>query len=164
MKRSLGAKTLAMPSPVWVVGAAAAGALNRTAVAGARSAARSLRRPWFPCVGRRVSTPAWFGGRRSPSMCPRRCALGRQTTWASFRGGGDGAPCASAGLTAVPSGLVDALHGRTLPLNPECRLVDSLQFGLQTLFVGEIVDVKVDEEVAGGRIGQAVATRTTATA
>lgn len=79
-------------------------------------------------------------------------------------GRGDGAPCASAGLTAVPSGLVDALHGRTLPLNPECRLVDSLQFGLQTLFVGEIVDVKVDEEVAGGRIGQAVATRTTATA
>ena len=33
------------------------------------------------------------------------------------------------------------------PLCLECRLLHTLKIGLHTLFVGEIVDVKADEEV-----------------
>ena len=165
MKRFLGVKTLAMPSPVSAVGNyAAAGTPNLMAVA---RGATCCSKPPAVSVSLRKATykHAWVVRRRAFTVnIPSVVCAGAADLVGAFSGLGDGDSCAAAGLTAVPSDLVDAPHVREFPLNPECRLVDSLQLGRHMLFVGEIVDVKADEEVLGGRIGQAVAARTAATA
>jgi flavin reductase (DIM6/NTAB) family NADH-FMN oxidoreductase RutF len=56
---------------------------------------------------------------------------------------------ATSELTAVRSHLVDAPYVQEFPLVLECRLLHTLEIGLHTLFVGEIVDVKIDEAVLG---------------
>jgi len=54
---------------------------------------------------------------------------------------------AETGFSAVKSDLVDAPYAAELPFIVECTLLDSIELGLHTLFVGEIVDVKADEKI-----------------
>ncbi len=56
---------------------------------------------------------------------------------------------AAAGLTAVRSDLVDAPYAAQCPVVLECRLRQSLELGVHTMFIGEILDVKVDESCLG---------------
>jgi flavin reductase (DIM6/NTAB) family NADH-FMN oxidoreductase RutF len=55
----------------------------------------------------------------------------------------------STSLTPVRSVLVDAPYVEECPLVLECRLVHTLELGLHTLFVGEILDAKADEDCLG---------------
>ena len=54
---------------------------------------------------------------------------------------------AATGLTAVRAEHVDAPYVKEFPLVLECRLAHTFELGLHTQFVGEIVDVKADDEV-----------------
>ena len=56
---------------------------------------------------------------------------------------------AATGLTPVKSELVDAPYAAEFPFVLECRLLHTLEIGLHTQFVGEIIDVKADAEVLG---------------
>lgn len=56
---------------------------------------------------------------------------------------------ATAGLTAVRSDLVDAPYIAEFPVVLECRLTGSMEVGVHTQFIGEILDVKVDDAVIG---------------
>ena len=56
-----------------------------------------------------------------------------------------------AGLTAVASSLVDAPYIDQFPMVLECSLVKTVELGLHTQFIGEILDLKVDESVLGSR-------------
>ena len=51
------------------------------------------------------------------------------------------------GLRPVKSDLVDAPYVNEFPMAIECKLFKTVELGLHTLFVGEILDVKVDESV-----------------
>lgn len=53
------------------------------------------------------------------------------------------------GLTPVKSELVDAPYGAEIPFVLECRLIETVELGLHTLFVGEILDVKAEEGILG---------------
>jgi len=53
-------------------------------------------------------------------------------------------------LTPVKSDLVDAPYVKEFPLIVECRLVQAIELGLHTLFVGEVLDVKAEEDVLAG--------------
>jgi flavin reductase (DIM6/NTAB) family NADH-FMN oxidoreductase RutF len=53
------------------------------------------------------------------------------------------------GLTPVRAEHVDAPYVGEFPLVLECRLIASFDLGAHTQFVGEIVDVKVDEDCFG---------------
>ena len=48
-------------------------------------------------------------------------------------------------LTPVRSALVDAPYVQEFPMIVECRLAHTVELGLHTQFVGEVMDVKVDE-------------------
>lgn len=48
------------------------------------------------------------------------------------------------GLTPVRSELVDAPYAEEFPMVLECRLLYTLEIGIHTQFIGEIVDVKAD--------------------
>ena len=54
---------------------------------------------------------------------------------------------AATGLTPVKSDLVDAPYIEEFPLILECKLAQTIRLGLHTQFIGEIVDVKIDEAV-----------------
>jgi flavin reductase (DIM6/NTAB) family NADH-FMN oxidoreductase RutF len=56
---------------------------------------------------------------------------------------------AAAGLTPVRSDLVDAPYAEEFPVVLECRLLHTIEIGIHTQFIGEIVDVKGDPEVFG---------------
>jgi len=51
------------------------------------------------------------------------------------------------GLTPVRSGFVDAPYVEEFPFVLECRLLQSLEIGLHTQFIGEILDLKAEESV-----------------
>ncbi|MCF8062667.1 MAG: flavin reductase family protein [Deltaproteobacteria bacterium] len=53
------------------------------------------------------------------------------------------------GLTPVQSELVDAPYVEECPMVLECRLKETVELGLHTQFVGEVLDVKADESVLG---------------
>ena len=53
------------------------------------------------------------------------------------------------GLTAVASEKVDAPYVGEAPFVLECRVKQVVEIGLHTQFIGEIVDVKADEEILG---------------
>jgi flavin reductase (DIM6/NTAB) family NADH-FMN oxidoreductase RutF len=56
---------------------------------------------------------------------------------------------AKVGLTAVASSLVDAPYVEEFPVVMECKVLHTLEIGLHTQFIGEILDVKLDEAVLG---------------
>jgi flavin reductase (DIM6/NTAB) family NADH-FMN oxidoreductase RutF len=73
----------------------------------------------------------------------------RQADFVGIASGRDTDKFAATGLTPVRSELVDAPFGAEFPLVLECRLLHTLEIGLHTQFVGEIVDVKADPAVLG---------------
>ncbi len=59
---------------------------------------------------------------------------------------------ATSGLTPARSTLVDAPYVQEFPLVVECRLFRTIELGLHTQFVGEVMDVKADPGVMTGRL------------
>jgi flavin reductase (DIM6/NTAB) family NADH-FMN oxidoreductase RutF len=54
---------------------------------------------------------------------------------------------ATTGLTPIKSDQVNAPYIEEFPFVLECKLLHTYEIGLHTQFIGEIVDVKVDETV-----------------
>ena len=52
-------------------------------------------------------------------------------------------------LTAAKSKVVDAPYVKEFPLVLECKVVDVAELGMHTQFVGEVMDVKADDEIIG---------------
>ena len=52
-------------------------------------------------------------------------------------------------LTPVRSTLVDTPYVAEFPMVIECRLAHTIELGLHTQFVGEVMDVKVNEAAMG---------------
>ncbi len=54
---------------------------------------------------------------------------------------------AISGLTPIRSELVDAPYVQEFPLIFECKVIHTLEIGLHTQFVGEILGIKADEGI-----------------
>ena len=52
---------------------------------------------------------------------------------------------AKTGLTPVKSDFVDAPYIREFPFNLECKVIQVIEIGLHTQFIGEVMDVKIDD-------------------
>lgn len=151
MKKSLGAKTLAFPTPVWVVGtydadgkpnvmtAAWAGIVNSDPP----SVAVSLRKATY--------THGNILRRKAFTISVPSEEYVREADYMGIRSGAKEDKFAVSGLTPVPSDLVDAPYVKEFPLIIECRLAHTMELGLHTHFVGEIVDVKADARILGSQ-------------
>lgn len=71
----------------------------------------------------------------------------RETDYAGIFSGRDEHKFESLNLTPVQSDLVHAPYIEEFPVSIECRLVNSIELGSHTQFVGEVVGVKADEAV-----------------
>jgi flavin reductase (DIM6/NTAB) family NADH-FMN oxidoreductase RutF len=56
---------------------------------------------------------------------------------------------AGTGMTPVKGDLVDAPYIAEFPFILECRLIRTIELGLHTQFIGEILDIKADESTIG---------------
>ncbi len=149
MKKSFGAKTLIFPTPVWCVGSYDAdGKPNVMTIAwGGICCSKppcvtiSLRKATytFDCIMQRKAYTL--------SVPSERYA--READYFGMASGRNADKFAATGLTAVRSELVDAPFIQEFPMVLECRLVHTFELGLHTQFVGEILDVKVDEGMLG---------------
>jgi len=153
MKQSIGAKTIVFPTPVFVVGSYdAKGKPNIACVAWGgvcnskpASLAISLRAATYS-HGAIVHSQAFTVN--VPSV-----AQVKQADYVGIYSGRDEDKFAALGLTAVRSELVNAPYVKEFPLVVECKLIHTFELGLHTQFIGEIADVKADEEVmTNGRI------------
>ncbi|GAB4150593.1 MAG: flavin reductase family protein [Planctomycetota bacterium] len=147
MKKSLGAKTLACPAPVWIVCSYdEAGKPNAMAASWAGTACSQP-----PClsVSLRKATYSYASlvARKAFTVCVPSEKHLAEADYFGVASGRNTDKFADTGLTAVRSELVDAPYVAEFPLVLECKLVHTAELGLHTQFVGEIVNVLADEEV-----------------
>jgi len=149
MKRSLGAKTLAYPVPVWLI--ATYDGTGRANAMTASWAGVCCSKP--PCVSVSLRKATYTYGslvaRRAFTVNVPPVALAAETDYLGIVSGRKEDKLAKLGLATSRSELVDAPIVDACPLVLECRLIHDLEIGLHTLFVGEILDVKADDSVLG---------------
>jgi flavin reductase (DIM6/NTAB) family NADH-FMN oxidoreductase RutF len=145
MKKSMGAKTILYPTPVLVVGTYDAdGRANAmTAAWGGIACSKP------PCVSVSLrSATASHGNimaRKAFTISLPSEAYAAHADYFGVASGRDHDKFAELGLTAVRSDLVDAPYVSEFPLVLECAVVGVHELGLHTQFIGEILDVKVDD-------------------
>ena len=149
MKRSLGAKTILYPAPVLLVGTydendrpnIMAAAWGGICCSVPPCAAVSLRKATYS-YGNIISRGAFTINIASSDQVEKAdyCGLESGRNIDKFE---------KTGIKAVKSSLVDAPYGEEFPLILECRLLNNIEIGLHTQFIGEIMDVKADPEIIG---------------
>jgi flavin reductase (DIM6/NTAB) family NADH-FMN oxidoreductase RutF len=144
--RSLGPKTLLYPTPVLLVGTY--DAEGRPNIMAAAWGGICSSKPPCVTVSLRKATYSYAGILANKgytlSVASRRFA--READYAGLYSGRDENKFESLGLTPVPSTLVTAPYVGEMPLVLECSLVQTVELGLHTQFIGEILDVKISED------------------
>jgi flavin reductase (DIM6/NTAB) family NADH-FMN oxidoreductase RutF len=147
MKKSLGAKTLVYPTPVFVVGTYdTAGKPN---VMTASWAGICCSQP--PCVAVSLRKATYTHGnilaRKAFTISIPSEGHVQQADFFGLVSGRNVDKLAATKLTPVRSDLVDAPYVKEFPLILECRLAHVIELGLHTQFVGEVLDVKAEDSV-----------------
>jgi flavin reductase (DIM6/NTAB) family NADH-FMN oxidoreductase RutF len=147
MKKSLGAKTLAYPVPVFIVGTY--DKEGKPNVMTAAWAGICCSAP--PCIAVSLRKATYSYGniveRKAFTINIPSEAYIKQADYIGIVSGRDNDKFSAASLTPVQSEFVDAPYVKEFPVVIECRLTHTLEIGLHTQFIGEIVDVKADEAV-----------------
>ncbi len=149
MKKSIAPKPVVYPTPVFVVGTYdAAGRPNGATVAWGGIC---CSRP--PCVAVSLRKATYSHGNIvARGAFTVNVPSERYTAEADFFGIVSGRHVdkfAATGLTPVRSERVDAPIIQEFPLALECRLLQTVEIGLHTQFIGEIVGIQADESVVG---------------
>ena len=145
MKVSIGSKTMALPTPAWLVGTYDAdGKPNlMTAAWGGICCSKPV------CVTVSLQKPrhsyAAIMERKAFTINVAGEADVAKVDYCGIVSGKNADKVAACNFTAVASELVDAPYVAECPLVIECKVVHVAELGLHTMFVGEILDVKVEE-------------------
>ena len=147
MKKSLGPRTLAFPTPVWVVGT-----YDANGKANAMTAAwGSICCSKPPCIAVSLRQATYSYGnlkaRGAFTISVPSEAYVKEADYFGIARGREVNKFDRAHLTPVSSTLVDAPFVGEFPLVLECKVIHTIEIGLHTQFIGEILDVKADEAV-----------------
>ena len=147
MKKSLGAKTILYPTPILLVGTY--DAEGRPNIMTAAWGGICCSSPPCVAVSLRKATYTYgnivLQGGFTINIPSDQYAV--QADYCGMVSGKKADKFTETGLTPVRSALVNAPYIEELPLVLECKLVHQIELGLHTLFVGEILDVKANEDV-----------------
>ena len=156
MKKDIGAKTLLFPAPVLIV--ATYGADGRPNAMAAAWGGICNSRPPCVTVSLRKATYTYEAlmERRAYTINIPGKEYAAEADYFGIASGRDEDKFALTGLTPVTSTIVDAPYIVEFPLNLECKIVHIADLGLHTQFVGEVLNIKVDEELLGGAQAAAV--------
>ena len=147
MKKSLGAKTLIFPTPVLVVAT-----YDKTGRPNAMTAAwAGICCSSPPCVAVSLRKATYSYGnimeRRAFTVNVPSEERVKETDYLGMASGREKDKLSAAGLTPVKSDLVDAPYVSEFPLVLECKLLHTIDIGVHTQFIGEILDAKADDSV-----------------
>jgi flavin reductase (DIM6/NTAB) family NADH-FMN oxidoreductase RutF len=146
MKKSLGAKTIIYPTPVLIVGTYdAAGKPNVMTAAWGGICCSSP-----PCVAVSLRKATYtYGNVIKQGGFTINIPSEKHVHYADYFGmvsGRETDKFAESGLTPVRSTLINAPYIEEFPFALECKLMQQIEIGLHTQFIGEILDIKADEE------------------
>jgi flavin reductase (DIM6/NTAB) family NADH-FMN oxidoreductase RutF len=147
VKRSLGPKTLIQPTPTWIVGS-----YDRQGRPNGMTAAwGGICCSAPPCVAVSLRKATYSYGnlteRRAFTISVPTQSQAKEADYFGLTSGRNTDKFAATGWTPVRSELVDAPYVEECPLVLECKVLHIFELGLHTQFVGEILDVKANEEV-----------------
>ena len=146
-KRSISAKTVVYPTPAFVVGTYdQAGKPNvMTAAWGGICCSRP------PCVAVSLRKATYTHGnivaQKAFTVNVPSEDYVKETDYFGIVSGRTEDKFSATGLTPVKSDLVDAPYVAEFPFALECKLLHTVEIGLHTQFIGEIVGIKADESV-----------------
>ncbi len=149
MKRSLGADTLLLPSPVWVVGSYnISGQPNLMTVSWGGICCTTP-----PCIAisirkSRLSHSNILDAGAFTVNVPSQQHLSA-TDYIGTTSGATHDKFSETGLTAIRGEMVNAPYIQEFPLVLECVLMHSLDLGSHTQLIGGILDVKAEEAILG---------------
>jgi flavin reductase (DIM6/NTAB) family NADH-FMN oxidoreductase RutF len=147
MKQSLGAKTILCPVPVLIVGSFDEN--DRANIMTASWGGICCSEP--PCaavsIRRDRHTFAGIVKHEAFTINVPSAAQVREADYVGIYSGRDEDKFAALNLTAVRSDLVDAPYVEEFPLVLECALRHTIELGVHTQFIGEILDAKVEADV-----------------
>jgi flavin reductase (DIM6/NTAB) family NADH-FMN oxidoreductase RutF len=147
MKKSIGAKTILYPSPVLIVAT-----YDKKGKPNAMTAAWGgicCSEPPCVTVSLRKATYSYSNiveNKAYTINIPSENYV-KECDYFGMASGKKSDKFLATGLTPIKSDLVAAPYIKEFPLILECKLLHTFEIGLHTQFVGEIVDVKVDERV-----------------
>ena len=147
MKKSLGANTLIYPTPTWVVGTYdKAGKPNAMTIAWGGICCSQP-----PCVAVSLRKATYSHGnivqRKAFTLSVPSADHVKEADYFGIASGRNVDKFAATGLTAVRAEFVDAPYVQEFSLVLECKLLHTVEIGLHTQFIGEIMDVKAEENV-----------------
>ena len=147
MKESLGARTIVYPAPVFVVGT-----YDKDGKPNVMTAAWGgicCSKP--PCLSVSLRKATYSYGnildRKAFTINIPSEAHARVADFFGIASGKTADKLTAVGLTPVRSDLIDAPYIQEFLLVLECTLLQTLEIGLHTQFIGEIQDVKADASV-----------------
>lgn len=149
MKQSIGAKTLLYPHPVLIVCTYDADG-NPDAMTAAWGGICSSNPPSVAVsIQKTRKTYENLKAKSAFTVCIPSARYVAEADYFGIESGKHADKIAAAGLTAVQSDKVDAPYIDEFPVVLECRLAQTVEIGVHTQFIGEILDVKVDDAVIG---------------
>ncbi len=149
MMKSIGPQTLIYPTPAWIVGSYdKEGRPN-----GMTAAWGGICCSDPPCVAVSLRKATYTYGnllaRRAFTLSVPSETQVRETDYFGVTSGRDVDKFAALKLTPVKSELVDAPYVGEFPLVLECEVIQIIELGLHTQFIGRIRDVKAHQSVLG---------------
>ena len=151
MKRSIGAKTIVYPAPVFIVGTY--DNADKPNVMAAAWGGICCSRPPCVAIALREATQTYGSivKRKAFTVSIPSEQFVKEADYFGITSGRDEDKFSVTGLTPIRSALVDAPYVSEFPLALECRLLHTVEIGLHTQFIGEILDVKADDAVLDER-------------
>jgi len=149
MKKSFGSKTLIYPTPVWLIGT-----YDRNGNPDAATVAwGGVCSSNPPAVAISLRKSRWtYGNILERKAFTVNVPSADQVEFADYCGitsGKNTDKFAKTKYTVMKSADVDAPYIKECPMVIECRLIDQVEIGIHVHFIGEIIDVKVDDAVLG---------------
>lgn len=157
MKKSVGAKTILYPTPALLVGTY--DEADKPNVMTAAWGGICNSQPPYVYVSLRKATYSHHcilaQGAYTVNILPETYV--RQVDYCGLVSGREGDKFEATGLTPLAAEWVHAPYVAEAAVVLECRLVQALELGLHTQFIGEVLDVKAEEGVldAHGRVDAA---------
>lgn len=149
MKQSLGARPAAYPLPVFVVGTYDHAGRPNAMVAAWAGICSSDPPAIAVSIRKERYTYRNLMEKREFTVSIPSVGFLAETDYLGMVSGAEADKFAATGLTPVRSALVDAPFVREFPVVLECRVINRVAIGSHVQFIGEILDVKVDDSVLG---------------
>lgn len=148
-KKSLGARAVILPAPVWVIGSYDKEGKPNVMTSSWVGICCSKPPCVMTCLRKATYTFGNIMERKAYTVNIPSESFAKQTAYFGRVSGRDVNKFLMTGLTPVKSALVDAPYIKEFSMVIECKLLQAVELGSHTMFIGEIMDVKADEFMLG---------------